>query len=459
MGILIKNISILIQDTDHILNDKDILIEGNKIKKIGTILAEDLPAHCKIIEANGKVVMPGLINAHTHLYQSMLRGCRDDLTLVPWCEKVTFPFANIVYKDCWEKEDIMIGYYWSMLSSIEMIHNGITCCIDMDLSLDSIFRAWQDIGMRGIAAITVANRWIPKEFCRDDNTIKQEIEQYIKKWHQSSSGKSLIQVFMAPSTLFCCTPELMEWLVKKTEEYNLGFQIHISETKWENKQTLEEFKTTPLKYMENLNLLRRPISAAHCIYLTEEEIDIAVERGVVPVYNPKSNMKLSDGVAPIVKMLERGIMVALGTDGPASNDQLDMFEEMRVGALLQKVFYGDPGVISAKDIFKMATENGAKAARIDAGMIKEGKLADLIILDLNKVHSAPINDVIQNIVYCGKSSNVETTIINGKVIMENGKIITVDEESLVTEGIKRGEEILKRINFNKSIKSQDYKSK
>jgi 5-methylthioadenosine/S-adenosylhomocysteine deaminase len=456
MGILIKNITTLIQDANHIFNNKDILIEGNKIKKIGTILPEDLPAHCKIIEANGKVVMPGLINAHTHLYQSMLRGCRDDLTLVPWCEKVTFPFVNIVHKDCWEKEDIMIGYYWSMLSSIEMIHNGITCCIDMDLTLDSIFEAWQDIGMRGIAAITVANRWIPKEFCCNDNTIKQEIEQYIKKWHQSSSDKGLIQVFMAPSTLFCCTPELMKWLVEKTEEYDLGFQIHISETKWENDDALKEFKTTPLEYLEKMNLLRRPISAAHCIYLTDKEIDIAAERGVVPVYNPKSNMKLSNGVAPIVKMLERGVTVALGTDGPASNDQLDMFEEMRFGALLQKVFHEDPGVISAKDIFKMATENGAKAARIDAGTIKEGKLADLIILDLNKAHSAPVNDVIQNIVYCGKSSNVETTIINGKIIMENGKIFTIDEESLTREGIKKGEEILKRIDFNKSMETQNY---
>ena len=450
MGILIKNISTLIQDAYHILNNKDILIEGNKIKKVGTILPEDLPAHCKIIEANGKVVMPGLINAHTHLYQSMLRGCRDDLTLVPWCEKVTFPFVDMVYKDCREKGNAMIGYYWSMLSSIEMIHNGITCCIDMDLSLDSIFKAWQDIGMRGIAAITAANRWIPKEFCSDDDSIKAGIEKYIKKWHQGSSDKGLIQVFMAPSTLFCCTPELMEWLVEKTEEYDLGFQIHISETKWENDDALKEFKTTPLEYLEKMNLLRRPISAAHCIYLTDKEIDIAAERDVVPVYNPKSNMKLGDGVAPIVKMLERGVTVALGTDGPASNDQLDMFEEMRVGALLQKIFHKEPGAINAQEIFKMATENGAKAARIDAGTIKEGKLADLIILDLNKAHSAPVNDIIQNIVYCAKDSNVETTIINGRIIMENGKILTIDEESLTREGIKKGEEILKKINFDKT---------
>jgi len=242
----------------------------------------------------------------------------------------------------------------------------------------------------------------------------------------------------------------MEWLVEKTEEYDLGFQIHISETKWENNDALKEFKTTPLEYLEKMNLLRRPISAAHCIYLTDKEIDIAAERGVVPVYNPKSNMKLSNGVAPIVKMLEKGVTVALGTDGPASNDQLDMFEEMRVGALLQKVFHKDPGAISAQEIFKMATENGAKAARIDAGTIKEGKLADLIILDLNKVHSAPVNNVIQNIVYCAKDSNVETTIINGRIIMEKGKILTIDEESLTREGIKKGEEILKEINFDKA---------
>lgn len=140
----------------------------------------------------------------------------------------------------------------------------------------------------------------------------------------------------------------------------------------------------------------------------------------------------------------------MGTDGPASNDQLDLFEEMRAGILLQKVFHGDPGIISAKDIFKMATENGAKAARIDSGTIKEEKLADLIILDLNKAHSAPVIDVIQNIVYCAKDSNVETSIINGKIVMENGRILTIDEESITREGIKKGEEILKKINFDKT---------
>ncbi|HBY57222.1 MAG TPA: amidohydrolase [Candidatus Atribacteria bacterium] len=448
MDILIKNISTLIQDADHILNDKDILIEDNKIKKIGNILPEDLPSHCKIIEGDRKVVMPGLINAHTHLYQSMLRGCRDDLTLTPWCEKVIFPFIDIVYKDC-KKYNAAIGYYWSMLSSIEMIHNGITCCIDMDLNVGGIPKAWQDIGMRGITAFTIANRWVPKEFCHDNNILKEEIEQYIKEWQQDYSDEGLVQVFLAPSTLFCCTPELMEWVVEKTEEYNLGLQIHISETKWENQDALKEFGTTPLEFLEKINLLRRPISAAHCIYLTDKEIDIAARRGVILVYNPKSNMKLSDGIAPIAKMLKKGVTVALGTDGPASNDQLDMFEEMRMGSLLQKVFSEEPGVLSASEIFKMATENGAKAARINAGTIEEGKLADLIILNLNKAHSAPVNKVIQNIVYCGKNTNVETVMINGKVIMEDGKILTVDEEGLTRESIKQGEEILKRIDFNK----------
>jgi len=429
MAVLIKDCRYLIKNSTTVLEHVDVLVEGSSIKKVGKNIDSPVGSKdLKVIDASGKVVMPGLVNAHTHLYQALLKGVRDDLAFKEWCEKVTFPLANIVHQDHWNHNDIELGYCWAMLASIEMIKSGTTCFIDMDLTLDSIFQAWLDIGIRGIGAITAVNRWIPKNLSRGEDVRKKEIVKYIEKWNCSSTNQGLVKVFVAPSTPFACTPGFLEWLYQTAERYDLGIQIHVSENLWEVENSIQETGYPPMEYLERLNLLRRPISAVHCVHLQDHEIEMAKESGVTVVYNPKSNMKLGSGTAPIVKMLQKGVPVALATDGPASNDLMDMFEEMRTGALLQKVAWHDPSVISANDMFHMATVNGARAAGINAGTIEEGKLADLIILDLFQAHSMPLHDIIQTVVYCAKGNDVETTIINGKVVMENKKLLTIDEK-------------------------------
>ena len=450
MDLFIKNAGTLIRNADCIEKNKDIWIKGNRIKKIGENLR--VPENSRVIDAGSKVVMPGLVNAHTHLYQTMLRGIRDDLSLKSWCEVILFPFANLVHQYHWNEGDISAGYLWSAIGTIEMIRSGVTSCINMDLTLDSVFEAWKDLGFRGTGAVTAVNRWIPKELDRPIEVRKEEILAFVNKWHLKEEG--LLKVSMAPSTVFACTSDFLEWLVSIAEKYDLGIQTHVSETRWEVEQAIREVNMTPLSYLESIDFLRRPVSAAHCIHLTEEEIDLAVLRGVIPVYNPKSNMKLGSGIAPVVKMLKKGLKVALATDGAASNDQLDMLEEMRTGLLLQKVAHEDPGIMVAADIFKMATENGAHAAGVDAGIIDEGKLADLVILNLNKVNTTPIHDPIQNIVYCAKSGNVDTSIINGKIVMEDGKIIGVDEEALVEESEKISKEKFGNLDFTKIMAAE-----
>ncbi|HEY3313969.1 MAG TPA: amidohydrolase [Bacillota bacterium] len=459
MAILIKNARYLIQDADTVLEGADLVIRGNRIASVSPTGGEPGvgdgagagPVE-EVIDATEKVVIPGFVNAHTHLYQNLLKNVREDLPLKQWCEEVTFPFADVVHQDHWQRNDISVGYAWSVLGAMEMVRSGITSFIDMDLTLDTIFEAWLDVGVRGIAAITMVNRWVPKDLMRDDSVRKAEVLSYVDRW-TGSAGRGLVQVVLAPSTPFACTPDMLAWIRSIADQRDLGVQTHVSETRWEVEQSTRETGTTPLAYLDSLGFLKGHLTAAHCVHLTAAEIDLVQERGVIPIYNPKSNMKLGSGVAPVARMLRQGIPVALATDGAASNDIMDMFEEMRVGALLQKVAAEDPSVISARDMFRMATSNGARAARLDAGELKPGKLADLVILDLNQVHTSPIHDIVQALVLCGKAADVETVLIDGKAVMRDRRFTTISEEETFQRAVAIGADRYER-SRQKTLKAE-----
>jgi 5-methylthioadenosine/S-adenosylhomocysteine deaminase len=379
-------------------------------------------------------VIPGLINAHTHLYQSMLKGRRDDLPLVEWCEEVTFPFVRKVLRAAWDKGETEIGQLWSQLGAIEMIHSGITSFIDMDMNLDGVIRAWSELGIRGTAAMTLVDQWVPEDLMLPLEKTREQTLKLIEEWHLTDP---LVTVFLAPSAPFTCSESLLTWIREQSEAHDLGIQTHVSETVWEVEQSVELTGLTPLRYLEQMGLLSRPLTAVHCVHLTEEEIELAAQRGVVTVYNAKSNMKLGSGIAPIISLCRAGASIAMGTDGAASNDLLDPFEEMRCGLLLQKVAHTDPTVLGARDAFRFATEGGARASRIDAGVLDEGKLADIVLLDLSAPHILRFTDeIVAALVYCAKSSDVETVIINGRIVMRDQVIQSVDETAILTE-IKR----------------------
>lgn len=435
MTILLQNADYLVRSADRIERNCDVLIEGDRIVAVGKIEPVD---GWEVIDAAGRAVIPGLVNAHTHLYQNFLKGLNDGVPLVEWCGEVLFPANDVIHTDHWVRQDERLGYAWSSLAALEMIKAGTTSCIDMDVTMDSVFQAWVDIGFRGVGAITLSDRWIPDKLKRPTEEIRQATIDYAERWRECNPR---VQIVLAPSTPFLASPDLLNWTREQRDRLGVGIQIHVSETRFEIETIHQETGTTPLFYLDQFGLVDERMTAVHCVHLTGEELDLLAKRGAIPVYNPKSNMKLGSGIAPVVEMLRRGIPVALANDGAASNDLLDMFEEMRSAALLQKVAAMDPSVISAADVFRMATENGAMACHIDAGTIDPGRLADLAIVNLHKPHLIPIHDILNSLVYCAKGEDVETTIIDGRIVMRDRKLQTADEENLLAQAQKLGSDL------------------
>jgi 5-methylthioadenosine/S-adenosylhomocysteine deaminase len=428
MSILIRGATYVVRAADRVEQENDVLIEGNRIAGIGHYQAEP---GWDVIDARDCAVIPGLINAHTHLYQNFLKGLNDGVTLVEWCDEVLFPAADVIHHDYWEQQDERMGYAWSLVAALEMIKAGTTCCINMDMTMDAVLQAWLDIGFRGVGAITLTDQWIPKQLRRSAELSQEEALRFVERWHGALTDARRVDVVLAPSTPFLASPDLLRWTCEQRDQHDLAVQIHVAETKYEVEQVAQESGTTPLRYLDRFGLVDDRLTAVHCVHLDDTDLELIEKRNVIPVHNPKSNMKLGSGVAPVAEMLRRGIRVALGNDGSASNDLLDMFEEMRCAALLQKVATMDPSVVSASDLFRMATENGAMACRTEAGTIDPGKLADLAIVNLRQPHLVPVHDIINSLVYCARASDVETTIIDGTIVMRDRVLLTMDESAIL----------------------------
>ncbi len=439
--ILIKNIEALVRDADRVARDVDLLIDGHRIREIGSIDEQRIPQDTHILDGRGRAVIPGFVNAHTHLYQSLLKGRRDDLPLVDWCEQVTFPLVREILRRAWDHGETRIGALWSQLGALEMLRAGVTTFVDMDMNIGDVVPVWSHLGIRGIAAMTMVDQWVPDELMVPIEQTQDETLALIDAWHRPTEEDALVRVVLGPSAPFTCSERLLRWIAAQSEHYDLAVETHISETAWEVEQSIQLVGTTPLAYLERFGLLERPLAAVHCVHLTEEEIALAAARGVHIIYNAKSNMKLGSGIAPIVALHRAGAPIALGTDGAASNDLLDPFEEMRCGLLLQKVAAGDPTVLGARDAFRSATENGARAFRIDAGTLDEGRLADVVIVDLSAPHAFALNDdVVSRLVYCSKGSDVETVIVNGQIVLHERTFLTVDEAAVLEEIKRVGEQ-------------------
>lgn len=431
--ILIQNATYVIASADQVIPNGDVLIDGNRIVAVGQGLSSD---GCeRVINAAGKLVTPGFVNGHTHLYQNMLKGKGDAFGLKEWCEKVTFPFSQIIHYHNRQLHDESLGYAYGLLGAVEMIQSGITAFIDMDTVTDTLLQAWEDVGIRGVAAVQSVNRWVPKELMIPDDVRLEKLEDMIVRWH----GRGLQDVWIAPSTAFTCTEEFMEKLKHLAKKHGVKIQVHVSETQWEVNQSIADVGTTPLMYLESIGFLENPIMIVHGVHLTPEEMKLCKERGICVCYNPKSNGKLGSGIAPMAELMEQGVDVCLATDGAASNDLLDIFEDMRFGAMLQKLKYNDPGRFGEKEVFRMATEGGAKAMGLDAGRLEAGKLADVAIIDIAAPAMTPLHDPISALVYCGKSCNVETVLVNGNIVMENHVFTTIDAPTALADAVTLGQ--------------------
>ena len=428
MRILIKNI---------ILDGKemDIFIEGNKIKKIGKNL--NLRADKKIYGKGEKAALPGLINCHTHSAMILFRGYGDDLPLKEWLIKKIWPLEQKI-----TEEDV---YWGTKLACIEMIKTGTTTFNDMYWFGEAVIDAVKEMGLRTVVGPLII----------DFDKKRGSLENFEKIYQKFKSEKSdLVRLAVAPHSIYGVSKENLVWAKDFAKKHNLLLHIHLSETEEEVKGCLKLAKLRPVEYLEKIGFLGENCILAHSIWLNEKEIEILAKHKSSVVYNPCSNMKLASGIFPYKKLKKAGVNITLGTDGAASNNSLDMFLEMKFASLLQKVKEMDPTMAPAKEVFEIATKNGARALKINAGEIAEGKFADLILIDLNEVSLIPGHNLapyrnevsgaglISDIVYSATGNCVSDVICNGKILMRDRKI--GGEEKIKKEATKRARELIKR---------------
>jgi 5-methylthioadenosine/S-adenosylhomocysteine deaminase len=447
MEALIKNGTILTMNHERkVIRQGAIVIEGNMIVDVGKTseLERKYGRGYEKIDANGKIVMPGLINTHQHAAMSLLRGYADDLPLQEWLEKWIWPIEKHM-----TPHDIYVG---ALLTAAESIMGGTTTVNTMYHYTpgENEAKAFADAGLRGVIG-HVCFSW-------RKNEDKNALEDLTKNWHNKAEG--LIRVSVDPHAPYTVDPEYMKELKTIRENLNSKYgpenapiiwHIHAAETEDETAKIEKTFNTKlkggVIEYLDSLDVLNEYVVAAHCVALTDKDLEIMEKRKVKVSHNPVSNLKLASGISPVPKMLEKGVTVSLGTDSPCSNNTADMFEVMKTTAILHKGINKNPTVLSAGKILEMATTEGAKALswEKEIGSIAKGKKADVIIINVAKPHLCPLYNETSHLVYAAKASDVETVIINGKIVMENRKIQTLSIENVMRMAEKAKNNLLKRV--------------
>lgn len=406
-----------------------IVIDNGIITKVAESTDETAD---NVIDAKGGVVMPGLVNTHTHAGMTLFRGYADDLALSDWLENHIWPAeAQLTDNDL---------YVCTKLACLEMIRSGTTAFVDMYIHVDSVARAVEESGMR--AALSYGMISIG-DSARARSELK-EGRRFVREWNGRADGR--ITTMYGPHAPHTCSREFLGLIREYAFEDNAKIHIHILETEDELNEMKKTYGMCSVNMLDELGFLNNDIIAAHCVWLSDGDIDILNKSGVNVSHNPVSNMKLASGISPVPKMLARGVNVSLGTDGCASNNNLDMFEEMKTAALLHKVNTADPTVLPARQVLEMATINGARAMGINSGMLKVGCMADVIIIDMNKPHLTPVYDVASHLVYSASGGDVRTTIVNGNILMDDYRILVMDEQKVMDEVRSAADELISFMN-------------
>ena len=406
MKMLIKNGTVITMDSNK---DKyivtDILIEDDTIIKIDNNISDEVD---KVIDANKKIVLPGLINCHTHLGMSIFRATNDNLNLYDWLSKKIEPIEDNMTDD-----DM---YYTSLLSCIEMIKTGTTCSSDMYFGVNGTLKALRETKVRELFSRCIVGN--------DEATCDVRVNEFEELYDKIKDDK-LIKASITPHALYSCNSDTLIKSEKLATKYNLPIHIHLSENKSEVDGVITKYGKKPVEVLNDVGFLNHKLILAHGTFISDSEIEVLKNKDVSIAHNPVSNLNLGCGIADIVKYMKNGINICLGTDGAGSGNNLNMFYHMSIVDLLQKGIYQNPEVISSYDVLKMATINGAKALGMDdlVGSIEVGKKADIIILDLNKIETSPTPDIITQVVHNVLPENVDTTIINGEILMENNKLL------------------------------------
>lgn len=414
------------------LVDQFVGINGSKISKIEPFSGQSAK---KFIDASKKLVMPGLINGHTHLPMSLFRGLADDLPFEKWLHGYILPLeAQIV-----DAEFVRVG---TELSALELIRFGVTTICDGYFFEDIVGQVLDRAGLRGIVGECVTDFPTP-----DKKASKTGDYDTLDRMRELFTNHERIDACVAPHAPYSCSDETLKTAAAYARKYNLVQNIHVSETSFEVSESLKKYSKTPVARLNNLGVFDSPCICAHCVHITEDDMKIMCEKGASAIHNPQSNMKLSSGSAPIPLMLEHKMKVGIGTDSAASNNNLSIFEEIGSAALMQKLTQRNNAAIAATDVLKLATISGAHALGLGEriGSLETGKLADLIVLGLDWPHFQPIHDIASQLAYAATGLEVETVLVHGKVLLEHGTFKTLDPDRIYAEASRWRDLIRKKV--------------
>ncbi|MGC8786325.1 MAG: amidohydrolase [Anaerolineae bacterium] len=428
--ILIQNVDVLtLNETSDVLYRTNIGIADGKIQFIGAVPAEFQAD--EIIKGSDHVAMPGFFNAHTHAAMTFERGWADDLPFDRWLNERIW-----VAESALTCEDVRWGAY---LAAAEMIRAGTIGFADHYFFMDEVAQVVAEGGLRANLAWCVFGMGAETEIGRG----LEESIAFVQRWQGAANGR--IRTVLGPHSTYACPPDFLSTVAEKAAELGVGIHIHLSEFREQLESSLAKYGVTPVQFLEQRGILDHPTIAAHCIYITPEDMDILQAKKVSVVQCPNTHMKLGMGVTPVPELLARGVNVALGTDGPASNNDLDMLEEVRLATLLQKDHHLDPVILPAEQTLRLATQNGARALGFpESGAIAPGRPADLVLFDFRKPHLRPRHNLLSNIVYAAKSPDISHVIVDGRILMKDGELTTLDEERILYEAEQRAFRMVKQ---------------
>ena len=420
MSVLLEHVTAVTMDQERrILKDAYVAVEGSKIASVGTQRPQG--EFARVIDGRGRVLMPGLINAHTHLPMVLMRGYGGGQDLQHWLQDYIFPAEA--------KLDPRAVAAGTALGLAEMIASGVTCVADMYMKTDTIAQQIVQAGISANLSCGGVYFGAPEDFSPQTCGDCQNQIALTQAWHRANEGQ--IQVDASIHAEYTSNPPLWKWMADYAAEHRLNMHVHVSETVSEHQACLERWGKTPIQILDQYGVWDSGRAlAAHCVYTTPEDWALMARKHVSCVHNPWSNLKLGSGVAPIPAMIRAGVNVALGTDGMSSHNSADLFSDIKLAACLQAGVSRDPRAVSALQALEMATVNGAAALGRDTGVIAPGKTADLILVDFTAPNLTPCHDVVENLVYAAHGSNVDMNMARGTVIYEKGEFFTLDLERI-----------------------------
>lgn len=434
-SILIKNGSLVTMDPSNSIVRGELLIVDGKIASVGgSGHSADV-----VIDATGCAVIPGFVQTHIHLCQTIFRGAADDLSLLDWLKKRVWPMEA-----AHSASSIAAS---ARLGIAELIKGGTTCALTMETvnHTAEVFKVVEETGFRATVGKCMMDKGdeVPRPLREQTTQSIQESVALLDEWHGKADGR--IRYCFAPRFAVSCTRELLQQVASLAREREVMVHTHASESKTECELVESETGLRNVAYLDSLGLTGSHVALAHCVHLSDDEIDTLEQTRTNVVHCPSSNLKLGSGIAPIARLLDRDVSVSLGADGAACNNRLDMFTEMRTAALLQKALHG-PEVLTANRVLRMATFDGAKAMGLDGeiGSLEAGKRADVTIVRLGGLHATPAADIVSALVYSAEASDVDSVIIDGQLVMRDGKLLTIDENATITTANVEAKKLIDR---------------